>query len=180
MRIAGVVLAGGRSTRFGSDKAEQLFRGRKLIDWSLDALRPHAEILFIAGRDHPPHARVADRPHPGLGPLGGIAGALAAAQAAGCSHLLSLPCDTPLLPDGLLQELCRHEDGAYAASCPVIGLWPAALASGLERHLAAGGMRAVRGWAETAGIAPLDGFGPIANINSAADLAGLIDAPEIP
>lgn len=175
-RIAGVVLAGGRSTRFGSDKAEQLYRGRKLIDWSLDALRPHAEILFVAGRDYPPYASVADRPHAGLGPLGGIAGALGAAQAGSCSHLLSLPCDTPHIPDGLLAALCRREGGAYVASCPVIGLWPASLASPLERHLADGGPRAIRAWAEIAGIAPIDSFAPIANVNSVADLADLTKA----
>ena len=176
IRIAGVVLAGGQSTRFGSDKAEQHFRGRRLIDWSLAALAPYAEILFVAGRDYPPYASVADRPRPGLGPLGGIAGALAAAQGKDCTHLLSLPCDTPLLPDGLLAALRGHADGAYVASCPVIGLWPTRLAGSLEQHLANDGPRAIRAWAEAAGIAPLDGFPPIANVNSVADLADLAKA----
>ncbi|WP_081798910.1 MULTISPECIES: molybdenum cofactor guanylyltransferase [Novosphingobium] len=75
-RIAGVVLAGGRSLRCGRDKAEELFEGRKLVDRAIDLLRPHCDTLLIAGRSHPLCRSVADRPWPGIGPLGGIAGAL--------------------------------------------------------------------------------------------------------
>lgn len=173
MRIAGIVLAGGQSRRFGSDKAEQRYRGRKLIDWSLDALKPFAEILLVSGHAHPCHESIADRPRAGLGPLGGLAGGLHAARARGCSHLLSLPCDTPELPEGMLAALCRSDGPAYVASCPVIGLWPVDLGVPLERHLADGGPLAARAWAEAIGAAPLRGFDAIANINRAADLADL-------
>lgn len=176
MRIAGVVLAGGQSRRFGSDKAEELFRGRPLIDWSLDALQPHAELLLVSGRPHPVHETAADRPRAGLGPLGGLAGALLAAQSKGFSHLLSVPCDTPVLPAGLLAALTEHDNGAYAATCPVIGFWSTGLGEVLERHLEDGGRRAVMAWAETTGAVAVDGFGEIPNVNSVADLAKLAAA----
>lgn len=171
MRIAGVVLAGGRSRRFGSDKAVAQFQGRALLDFSILALRSHCDILFVSGRFHPAHPLSADRPGRGYGPLGGLAGAMQRANALGFSHLLSIACDTPYLPAPLLAALMTRTAGAYAASCPVIGFWPTRLGSDLERHLADGDNRAVRVWAESESITPLAGFGEIPNINCASDLA---------
>lgn len=171
--IAGVVLAGGLSQRFGADKAEALYRGRPLIDWSIDALTACCDTIFVSGRDHPGHASVTDRPHPGLGPLGGIAGALFAARERKYRHLLSIPCDTPKVPRDLLRTLIEAGRPAYAAACPVIGLWPVALAEALEQHLAEGGPCSVRRWATIAGIEAVEGP-PILNINSPTDLQRLV------
>ncbi len=169
-RIAGVVLAGGKARRFGGDKASALYRGRPLIDWSVAALEPHVERIFVSGHAHPVHPSVADRPQRGLGPLGGLAGALHAAREAGCSHLLSLPCDTPHVPDALLANLCRSKGAACAAACPVIGCWPVGLGEALEQHLASGGRRAVHAWVEIIDAAAVEGFEMVVNINSTADL----------
>ena len=176
MRVAGVVLAGGQSRRFGRDKAVELLRGVPLMDWALSALSPHADLLLIAGRRHATHQTVIDRPMPGLGPLGGLAGSMQVAAAEGCSHLLSLPCDTPRLPDGLLAALCCREDGAFLEKCPVIGIWPTHFGIDLQRYLAAGGDKSVRAWAVSAQIRPLGGFRDIPNINSEADLAAIANA----
>ncbi len=170
--IAGVVLAGGLSQRFGADKAEALYHGRPLIDWSIEALTPYCDTLLISGREHPAHASVTDRPHPGLGPLGGIAGALFVAREHGCQYVLSMPCDTPELPDNLLRALVEAGRPAYAAACPVIGLWPVLLAEALEQHLADGGPRSVRRWAEIAGIEAVESA-PIPNVNTPAELQQL-------
>lgn len=170
MRVAGVVLAGGQSRRFGSDKAAAPFRGRTLLDFSIMALRPHCDLVLVAGRYHPAYPLSADRPGRGFGPLGGLAGAMQRARTLGFSRLLSLPCDTPRLPDGLLAALLLQAEGAYVAACPVIGFWPTRLGAGLECHLADGGSKAVRAWAESENIAPLTGFGDIPNINCVSDL----------
>ncbi|WP_422060696.1 molybdenum cofactor guanylyltransferase [Sphingopyxis sp.] len=167
-RIAGVVLAGGRSARFGSDKADALYRGRTLIDWSIAALEPHCEAIFVSGRDHPALTGVADRPKSGLGPLGGLAGAMQAAEASGFTHILSLPCDTPEVPSSLLERLVLV-DGAYVTSCPVIGIWPTRLGESLEAWLAGDHPRAVRAWAEAHDFAAIDAE-PILNINQVVDL----------
>jgi molybdopterin-guanine dinucleotide biosynthesis protein A len=167
------VLAGGQSRRFGSDKAAASFRGRTLLDFSIMALRRHCDLVLVSGRYHPAYPLTADRPGRGFGPLGGLAGAMQRADALGFSHLLSLPCDTPVLPDGLLAGLLLHIEGTYAAACPVIGFWPTRLGGGLERHLAEGGNKAVRSWAESENIVPLTGFGNIPNINRVSDLASV-------
>ncbi len=82
-RVLGAILGGGRSSRFGSDKALATLDGRALIDRVAAALAPQVDALIVVGRDHPGLTAVADRPAPDLGPLGGIAGALHYAAAHG-------------------------------------------------------------------------------------------------
>ena len=173
IRTAGVVLAGGRSDRFGSDKAAALWRNRPLVDWSVAALAPYCEVIFVSGRDHPTHIRVTDRPEPDLGPLGGLAGALFAAKERGCDRLLSLPCDTPDIPAGLLVRLCAQDGTAFVESCPVIGVWSVADAARLESWLVSGKPRAVHAWTDEIGAVAIPAGGPIPNINRPGDLAHL-------
>jgi molybdopterin-guanine dinucleotide biosynthesis protein A len=74
--ILGAVLAGGRSSRFGSDKAMAMLDGRPLIDHAI-AAGPHCAAVVVCGRDHPGHVCLADRPAPDMGPLGAINAACA-------------------------------------------------------------------------------------------------------
>ncbi len=170
--IAGVVLAGGASSRFGRDKAEEIYAGRKLIDWSIAALAPFCGAVFVSGHAHPARESVPDRPRAGLGPLGGLAGALTAARDAGYERLLSLPCDTPQLPEGLLDRLCRSGGAAFALSCPVIGIWPSADADRLATWLEDDRPRAVRAWVEAIGAQAIESDA-IININRVADFVRL-------
>lgn len=167
---AGVVLARGRSRRFGRDKAEATYRGRKLIDWAIAALAAHGDPVFIAGRDHPPFQAVPDRPRNGLGPLGCLAGALGAAADAGCTRLLSLPCDMPHIPDALLLTLLGQPTSAYLLSCPVIGIWTVDDRGALQSFMAAGLSRSMRGWGDAIGATPIPGFDHLPNINHLSDL----------
>jgi molybdopterin-guanine dinucleotide biosynthesis protein A len=108
-RIAGVVLAGGRSRRFGADKALAVFRGRPLIAWSLKALRPHVAALALSGSAELGAAlgvdAIADPPGAPEGPLAGVLAGLAWASRQGCTHLATAPCDTPFLPGDLVPGL---------------------------------------------------------------------------
>jgi molybdopterin-guanine dinucleotide biosynthesis protein A len=169
---AGVVLAGGASSRFGRDKAEEIYAGRKLIDWSIAALAPVCGAVFVSGHAHATAESVPDRPRAGLGPLGGLAGALTAARDRGFARLVSLPCDTPHLPEGLLDRLCRSDGAAFVLSCPVIGIWPSAEADRLAAWLADDGPRAVRAWAEAIGAQAVESDA-ILNINRVQDMEKL-------
>ena len=51
--ILGAVIAGGRSTRFGSDKALALIGGERLIDRTIAALDPQVDRLVVCGRKWP-------------------------------------------------------------------------------------------------------------------------------
>ncbi|WP_337303162.1 molybdenum cofactor guanylyltransferase [Sphingomonas sp. MMO-176] len=167
--ILGAILAGGRASRFGSDKAAALVDGRALIDHVRDALTGRVDAIVLVGRD----GGIADRPLPGLGPLGGIAGALHHGAAHGFSDVLTVPCDTPRLPADLLEALLRRSP-AYCLDTPVIGIWPTALARDLEARLASGDRdRSVRGWAQAIGALPVLSRAPIANVNRPEDLLAL-------
>ncbi|PCD01979.1 molybdenum cofactor guanylyltransferase [Sphingomonas spermidinifaciens] len=167
--ILGAVLAGGRASRFGSDKGAALFEGRALIDHSLTALGRHCQGLVVVGRDWPGVPSVSDRPAPDLGPLGGLAGALHYALAIGAERVLTLGCDTPLVPDTLLAELVARDTAVFLDGLPVIGIWPASLSPMLDDFVATDPRRSMRGWAARCGAEAL-AAPPLPNINTPADL----------
>ncbi|KQT32556.1 hypothetical protein ASG29_12385 [Sphingomonas sp. Leaf412] len=171
-RILGAVLAGGRATRFGTDKALARWRDATLLDHALASLAPHCAALIVCGRDEAPVPTICDLPAPDLGPLGGLAAALAYARANGFDAVLTTACDTPMIPDTIVAALL--ESGrAHAAEAPTIGLWPAGLATSLRDHLASGGNRSIRHWAASIGaVAILPGV-TVDNVNTPADLAAL-------
>lgn len=169
MRVLGAVLAGGRSLRFGSDKALAMLRGKPLMDNVIEALRPQVDAFVICGRQHGGHPCLADQPGPGLGPLGGLCAALHHAAGSGFERVLSVGCDMPDLPADLIARLAGAP--AVADGQWLVGLWPAALATRLDAHLAAGN-RSLRGWADAVG-APRVPLPPLANINRIEDLAVL-------
>ena len=175
MKLLGAVLAGGRATRFGSDKALAALDGRALIDHAIASLTPHCETIVVVGRTEAPVACVPDLPFSGLGPLGGIAGALAYAADHGFDRVLTTACDTPFLPVEVIAAL-RAAAPAYAAEAPTVGLWPARLAAPLLAHLLADKPRAIRRWAETIGAAAVLPGVVLANINTPDDLA-LLPSP---
>lgn len=129
MRILGAILAGGQSRRFGSDKAEALFEGRRLLDHVADGLRLQVETLVVAGRDWPGLGTVVDLPQAGIGPLGGLAGALDHAWRHDFDAVLSAGCDIIGLPSNLVALL--GPGPAIIADMPIVGLWPVSVHSAL-------------------------------------------------
>ena len=171
MRVLGAVLAGGAARRFGSDKALALWRGRPLLDHATDLLARHADAVVIAGGTREGYVSIADRPVPGLGPLGGLCGALAHAADHGFGAVLTVPCDTPDLSDSLMVTLRGHDAAAYLVSLPVAGCWPTRLHPALATWLGAGGDRSMRAWAAICGALPVETDLSIRNINRVEDLS---------
>lgn len=172
MTILGAVLAGGAATRFGADKALAPLAGRTLLEHALASLAPHCTALVVCGRAEAPVATLADLPHPGLGPLGGLVAALAYAEVSGLAAVLTTACDTPALPPELLGVLLAAGCG-HAAEAPTVGMWPVRLAAPLRTHLATGGTRAIRRWAALAGVPALAPGVAVPNVNTPAELAAL-------
>jgi molybdopterin-guanine dinucleotide biosynthesis protein A len=170
-RILGAILAGGRSSRFGSDKALATLDGRALIDRVMDALGPQVDASVVVGRSHPGASCIPDRPAPDLGPLGGVAAALHHAMAHGFEQVLTVPCDAPFLPANLRQQLSDVGSVAYYADLPVVGWWPSGASPLLDMLLAEGGSRSVRAFADRIGATSVAASGEIANINTPDDLA---------
>ncbi|MBC7987697.1 MAG: molybdenum cofactor guanylyltransferase [Sphingomonadaceae bacterium] len=169
MRILGAILAGGRATRFGSDKALAMLEGRPLIAHVADALAAQADAVVVCGREWGALPSLPDRPAPGMGPLGGLCAALRHAAGEGYDAVLSAGCDTLPIPKDLIDRLIPAP--ACIASQPTIGLWPASLAPLLDEHLATTTDLSLRGWARLCGAIGVECGATPTNLNTPADLA---------
>ena len=153
-KTAGAVLAGGRSTRMGGDKALAPLAGRPLVAHVAARLAPQVDALFLnvngdaarfAALHYPIVADAA--PDARAGPLAGVAAALRHAQTQGFAWLATAPCDAPFLPLDLVARLAAAagESGAPLAVVatatgldPMFALWSTALAAEVEAAVAAG------------------------------------------
>ena len=82
-RIAGIVLAGGRSARFGRDKLAEPIEGRSMLDHAISAVEQVAgSVVVVAPPDSVPamasDARLVHDPSAFEGPLVGLATGLKA------------------------------------------------------------------------------------------------------
>jgi molybdopterin-guanine dinucleotide biosynthesis protein A len=114
LSVAAVILAGGEGRRMdGEDKGLVHFQQRPMISWTLDKISPLVnEVLISCNRNYDQYESfgvgvVSDKESGFLGPLAGVQAALNELSARH-SHLLILPCDTPLVSDCLLQRLIQQ------------------------------------------------------------------------
>ena len=109
----GVLLAGGKSTRMGQDKASIELSGTPIYSSALEFLRQHFQAVIIAG-DRPDLAlegipSIADR-YPGSA-LGGLHTGLSATST---DWIFVMPCDLPYPDDRLLKLLYDLREGVDA------------------------------------------------------------------
>ena len=142
------LLAGGKSTRMGQDKAALVVDGRPLWERQLDLLRTtHPAELLISGPPDGPYAgcgiRIVPDVHAGLGPLSGIAALLSACAS---EWLLVLAVDLPAMKPEFLAMLLQETQHYACGVVPVTGsglieplaaVYPKAALPAAERHLAA-------------------------------------------
>lgn len=195
VRLAGLVLAGGRSRRFGREKATALWQGRPLLAWSLAALEGGSEAVAVSaapGSGAETLARTAgcvvlhdDPGHPG-GPLAGLAAGLAWAASEGFDAVATLPCDTPLVGPAQIRALIEAlgegravhavtDDGPQG----LCAVWRCALAAGLAARLAAGDHPPVHRLLAEIGSRPVRFADAAAfrNVNTETDLVALRRSP---
>ena len=187
-QILGVVLAGGGSRRFGSDKRAARLGGKPLIQWAIERARPQVqELLVNANSDLPVWSatdRIADA-MPGEGPLAGIVAGLTCAKSRGFSHVASFACDTPFFPqrtvERLAQALYSSSAGYAVARCGetehrIFAVWPVSQLAVLQTAFEEGArsMRSLENWLTPvwADFPPGGGPGgdPFYNINTPASL----------
>ncbi|MEO0030566.1 MAG: hypothetical protein RIS94_324 [Pseudomonadota bacterium] len=166
--ILGAVLAGGQSTRFGSDKALAELDGRTLIARAVEALESQCDAVVVVGRTHAPAPTLPDWPAPGMGPLAGLAAALHHARDAGYDMVLSCAVDSMGLTDSTLSELAPAP--AYCENQPVIGLWPASASATLDALLESDDRHSMKAFAARIGARPVALAANPTNINTPADL----------
>lgn len=135
---SGIILAGGRATRIGGDKAGARLGGRPLVEHAVDAVRAaRLEPIVVAKADTPLpplECRIViepDRPrHPLVGVIAGLQ-AITAPAAVVC------PTDMPRLTGELLRWLYELPDPlAIVEGQPLLGRFSATLVPQLEALLA--------------------------------------------
>ena len=191
--VAGVLLAGGRSSRMGGgDKGLLDIAGRPMLAHVIERLKPQVGPMVInANCDPGRFARfglpvVSDTVGGFAGPLAGVlAGMRWAVGAAPRSRtIVTVSTDAPFLPRDLVARLRaavadRTTAVALASSGgelhPVIGLWPVALRHDLRRALVDEDLRKIEVWTQRHGIAvatwPVDPVDPFFNVNTPEDAA---------
>jgi molybdenum cofactor guanylyltransferase len=191
--VAGVLLAGGRSSRMGGgDKCLRLLGGQPILARAIARVRPQVGPLILNANGDPARFMAfglpvtADPVEGFAGPLAGILAGLLWARAHDpeVAWVASFPTDVPFFPADLVERLAavraaQDAELAYAESGgrahPVFGLWPVALADALHRDLAEGGARKVDAWAARYRVAtvdyPMAPFDPFLNINRPEDEA---------
>lgn len=169
--MMGAVLAGGRSSRFGSDKALAEIDGLTLLDRAISALGCWCETVVIVGGNRPEYPSVPDWPAPDMGPLGGIAAALRFATEQGHREVLTCGVDSVNFPSDL-RDLLRPAP-AYLEDQPVVGLWPTAASDIISDILAGSGRHSMRAFAHSIGARSVRSAHRPANINTLTDLAEL-------
>ena len=113
----GIVLAGGKSRRMGTDKAEIILGGKSFLQIQTDKLKNlGAGSVYVSGKSSSPvsYARHVMDVIPDMGPLGGLYSCFLECK---CSNALVLSVDVPLISsetlDGLLK---KHFSGNHDAT----------------------------------------------------------------
>lgn len=107
--VLGAILAGGRSRRFGWEKALFPLAGRPMAQWSVLALRPHTvkQVVVTNDPDVAEALTLQGWPDevPEMGPLGGLHTALRGARREGARGVFLLACDLPLIGPELIGKI---------------------------------------------------------------------------
>lgn len=184
--VTGIVLAGGMGRRMGSvDKGLVLLAGAPMVAHVLARLAPQVGAIVINANQNA--ERYAAFGHP-VAPdeVGGFAGPLAGLHAgmarASTPYVVTVPCDSPFLPDDLVARLAAAlvaQRAQLAVACtgaqphPVFAL----VDRGVRAHLAAflqSGGRKIDAWYATLAVAAVpfdDEEAAFRNINTPDELA---------
>jgi molybdenum cofactor guanylyltransferase len=190
--VAGVVLAGGRSVRFGGEKAAAELAGRPLLMWAAQRLKGSCVSVAVNARPGTQAEALAqaaglpvlhDAAGDAAGPLAGVKVGLGWAQALGARSLAVSPCDAPLLPHELFVRLIAAA-GAGAAMAetsdgrqPLCALWPVSALSTVVAALAGGAHPPTWRVLESIGARRVhfESAEAFANLNTRADLAAIAE-----
>jgi len=187
--ILPVVLAGGKSIRFGEDKSQAKLGGKILIDYILAELNKEFEEILIVANNSIEHLsskkifRIEDCKK-NMGPLAGVLSAMKWVKENNKNYkwISTFPSDTPFFKIEIFNKFLNKVDekkgelffmNSGEKRHNIFGLWSVSLLSQLEKDLD-NGARKVEKWANNIGVKTIDiSFekkDPFHNINTKSDL----------
>lgn len=139
LKVAGLVLAGGQGRRMHyADKAFMDVDNKPCIDWVITRLQKQCSGIAISANGDAQRFKAWDYPvladtHYNVGPLAGLLSGLEWAETAGFDLLVSVPVDTPFIPDNLVTALLPAPSFATYAQLQhsLVALWPVVQARAL-------------------------------------------------
>ena len=186
--ILPVVLAGGKSKRFGEDKSQAKLRGKILIDYILRETNNFNEVLIVANNPinhlNSDKIIIIEDYKKNLGPLGGILSAMKWVKKNNKKYqwIASFPSDTPFFKmdnfNEFLKRVNEKESELFFMKSGekrhnIFGLWSVHLVDQLEKDLEIG-TRKVERWANDIGVniinMSFEKRDPFFNINTKEDL----------
>ena len=187
--ILGVVLAGGKSQRFGEDKCQVKLGDKLLIDYILSGIIDvFKEVLLISNNkikyNNSNKISLVEDTKRGLGPLGGILTAMKWIRQNNKNYkwISTFPSDTPFFKkqilNNFLEEIKNYEGKLFFINSNdtrhnIFGLWSIDLLERLEKDLD-NGERKVEMWANKIGVKSInmkfENKDPFFNINTKEDL----------
>ena len=187
--ILGVVLAGGKSQRFGEDKCQVKLGDKLLIDYILsEIIDEFKEVLLISNNkikyNNSNKISLVEDTKRGLGPLGGILTAMKWIKENNRNYkwISTFPSDTPFFKkkilNNFLEEIKDYEGKLFFINSNdtrhnIFGLWSIDLLHRLEKDLD-NGERKVEMWANKIGVKSInmkfENKDPFFNINTKEDL----------
>ena len=187
--ILGIVLAGGRSQRFGEDKSQVKLDGKILIDHILNEINDEfKEILIVSNNQikfkHSDNISMIGDLKKDQGPLGGILSAMKWIKEKKKDYkwISTFPVDTPFFKKEILQnflhEINFEESNLFFIKSNntrhnIFGIWSIDLMEKLEEDLNKG-ERKVELWANSVGVKVINmefiNEDPFFNINTKDDL----------
>jgi len=139
---AALILSGGQSARFGSDKSLAKFGPATLLERSVSVAVEVAQEVVVVGPWAPSRTTRVIEPERYLGPLSAVVCGLTKVTA---EYVLVLAGDHPLLQPALLLELLRQcGSGEYSAVVPVTEHGPQPLVACYSRTALAHAQRLVQ------------------------------------
>ena len=187
--VLGVVLAGGKSQRFGQDKSQVKLHNKLMIDYILkEIVNEFEETLIIANEPikfmRSENISITKDFKKGLGPLGGVLSAMKWVKENNKKYkwISTFPSDTPFFTKKELKyfyENIRHNESklffikSKETRHNIFGLWSLDLIDQLESDIYKG-ERKVELWANSIGVKTINidykKIDPFFNINTKEDL----------
>ena len=191
-KVIGIILAGGRSRRFGGGhKFLKKLSNKLLIEHVIDRLRPQTDKLIINSNSDPTLFSAQDLtvvPDSIGGYQGPLAGILTGMEwvvknQPTCEWIVTCPSDAPFIPLDFVGEmqLCAQNEKSEIVCVssgerahPVCGLWHVSLATDLRKALINEGVRKIDSWTANYRLSIIEfsnlPYDPFFNINRLSDM----------
>ena len=185
--ILAVILAGGKSKRFGQEKSQVKLGDKTLLEHSLSKLKSKFDKILIVTNSNTikDYKTIKDCIEGQLGPLVGVLSAMKWIKKNKFSYnwIATFPCDTPFFNISIIEEFYKasklNDNLLYFVKSKekrhnIFGLWSLKLIEILEKDIIENNYRKVEKWANKIGVKTIDvsydDIDPFFNINTKEDL----------